>query len=173
MSGCVWGGGGWEEGCLRWWETLGIFYIFYCWQQSRFFYLAMRSRDRCPYRYNSSWFPRWFKLFLFKISIILTAKFALYELYNNGDIQIKNGWYLQHLDYTHKSQKGHQQTYGVFCGFLEDSSSLSTEKYIVVLKGHVHQKCSWSWGEIKIGYVPSDKWMVGHFENLYLYYSMS
>ena len=32
--------------------------------------------------------------------------------------------------YTHKSQKGYQQTYGVFCDHLEDSTSPTTEKDI-------------------------------------------
>ena len=74
---------------------------------------------------------------------------------HNGDIQIKKGWYLQHLDYTHKSQKGYQQNDGVFCGISEDSNSPSTEKYIEVLKNHVRQKCFWPLGELDIEYVPS------------------
>ena len=53
------------------------------------------------------------------------------------------------LDYTHKSQNGYQQNYGVFCGFLEDSNSLSTEKDIEVLKGHVHQKMILVLGRIR------------------------
>ena len=71
----------------------------------------------------------------------------LYELHNE-DIQIKHGGYIQHLDYTHKSQKEYQQNYGVFWGFLDSNSSL-TEKDIEVLKGPVHQKCFWSWDELK------------------------
>ena len=73
----------------------------------------------------------------------------------NEDIQIKNGEYIQHLDYTHKFQKEYQQSYGVFCGFSEDSNSPSTEKDMEVLKGHVHQKCFLSWDELKREYVPS------------------
>ena len=77
----------------------------------------------------------------------------LYELHNE-DIQIKNGGYIQHLDYTHKSQE-YQQNYGVFCGFLEDSNSPSIEKEIEVQKGHERRKCFWPWGELEIEYVPS------------------
>ena len=53
------------------------------------------------------------------------------------------------------TQKGYQQNYGVFCCFLEDSDSLSTEKYIKVLKGNVRQKWFWSWDKLEIEYVPS------------------
>ena len=113
----------------------------------------MRLRDGCPYRYNSGWFPRWFRFFLCKISITLTAKAALWV---NEDIQIKSSEYLQYLDCTHKSQTGYQQNYDVFCGFFEDSTSSLTEKDIVVLKSHVDQKCFWSWDELEVGYVPSD-----------------
>ena len=45
------------------------------------FLLSMRLMDRCPYRYNSSWFLRLFRLFLYKISITLTARFALWVAY--------------------------------------------------------------------------------------------
>ena len=41
---------------------------------SKTFLLSARSRDGCPYKYNFGWFPRWFKLFLCKILMMLTTK---------------------------------------------------------------------------------------------------
>ena len=66
----------------------------------------------------------------------LNCQGKLQEL-DNEDIQIKNGEYLQHLHYNRKSQKGYQQNYGVFCGFLDDSNSHTTAEDIVF--PNVHQ----------------------------------
>ena len=53
-----------------------------------------------------------------------------------GDIQIKNGDYLQYLNCTDK--KGYLQNDGVFCGFLGDSVSPSAGKgneFLKAVKG--------------------------------------
>ena len=67
---------------------------------------------------------------------------------HNEDIQIKNGGYIQHLDYTHKTQE-YQQNYGDFCGFLEDSNLPSTEKRYGSPKGSCTPKVLFVLGRIK------------------------
>ena len=44
---------------------------------NRIFLLSVTLIDWCPYKYNSDWFPKWFRLNLCKISITLIAKVAL------------------------------------------------------------------------------------------------
>ena len=114
-----------------------LVYFIYFIVESKICLLSVRVRVGCPYKYNSGWSPRWFKLFRCKISITLRLLSELHKKY----IEIKNGEYLQYLDYTHKYLRECQRNYVVFCGFLADLNSPSDGIGIGVLVGHQHQVC--------------------------------
>ena len=69
----------WEEGGIyvSKFEKRLVSFIYFI-VDNKIWLLSMLSREKCPYKYNSGWFPRWFRLFLVKISITLTAKVTLW-----------------------------------------------------------------------------------------------
>ena len=67
----------------------------------------------------------------------------LWELHSQ-DMKIRNGLYLQCLDYNDISQKGYQRSYDGICDFLMDLNSLSIERDVGGPKDHVYRKYYWS-----------------------------